>query len=139
VETSPSYESNVVLRSPQGESHFGARVAIDPVTGAMQALHHDVVVDASHASLRVVAGRWLLDAATGGRISINAVPVAGARLVLAGDVITIAGSQLLVEEASPQKLALRRFDLVGNETLPPVADTVRTLEPPAEDLAIDMG
>jgi formylglycine-generating enzyme required for sulfatase activity len=139
VEPSPSYESNVILRSPQGESHFGARVAIDPATGAMQALHHDVVVDASHASLRVVAGRWLLDSSVGGRISINAVPVAGARLVLAGDVITIAGSQLLVEEASPQKLALRRFDLVGNETLPPVADTVRALAPPAEDLAIDMG
>jgi formylglycine-generating enzyme required for sulfatase activity len=139
VEASPSYESNVVLRTPQGESHFGARVAIDPVTGAMQALHHDVTVDDAHATLRVVAGRWLLDAASGGRIAINAVPVAGARLVLAGDVITIAGSQLLVEEASPQTLALRRFDLVGNETLPPVADTVKTLAPPAEDLAIDMG
>jgi hypothetical protein len=91
------------------------------------------------ASLRAVSGRWLFDATAENRVSINGVPVGGARLVSAGDVITVAGAQLLVEEATPATLALRRFDLVGNETLPPVGDTVRTIAPPAEDLAIDLG
>ena len=63
------------------------------------------------------SGRWLFDAAPEGRISINGVPVAGARIVIAGDVITIAGSQLLVEEAQPRTLALRRFELEGTDTL----------------------
>ena len=67
------------------------------------------------------------------------MPLGGARIVHAGDVITIAGAQLLVEEATASSLALRRFDLVGNDTLPPVGDSVRALAPPAEDLAIDLG
>src|SRR6185436_3148522 len=46
---------------------------------------------------------------------------------------------LLVEEVTAGTLALRRFDLVGNDTLPPVGDSVRTLAPPAEDLPIDLG
>jgi hypothetical protein len=54
-------------------------------------------------------------------------------------VITIAGSQLLVEEATPRQLALRRYELEGTDTLPPVGDSVRTVEAPAEDLAIDLG
>jgi formylglycine-generating enzyme required for sulfatase activity len=138
MEPSLSSAADVVLRTPQGESHYGARVGIDPASGTMQALH-DEPAEGALASLRVVSGRWLLESGAESRIGINAVPVAGARLVLAGDVITIAGSQLLVEEASPQTLALRRFDLVGNETLPPVADTVQALAPPAEDLAVEMG
>ena len=69
------------------------------------------------ATLRAVSGRWLFDAAPEGRISINGVPVAGARIVIAGDVITIAGSQFLVEEAQPRTLALRRFELEGTDTL----------------------
>ena len=69
----------------------------------------------------------------------TASPSAARASSAAGDVITIAGSQLLVEEATPATLALRRFDLVGNDTLPPVGDSVRVLAPPAEDLPIDLG
>ena len=43
------------------------------------------------ATLRAVSGRWLLDAAPDSRISINGVAVGGARIIIAGDVITIAG------------------------------------------------
>jgi formylglycine-generating enzyme required for sulfatase activity len=142
MEPSPAFDATIVLRSSQGESHYGARVLIDPGSGAMRADHTDAPspVDAPPlASLRAVAGRWLFDAAPEGRISINGVPVAGARIVIAGDVITIAGAQFLVEEAQPQLLALRRFELDGNDTLPPVGDSVRTLAVPAEDLNIDMG
>src|SRR5678816_1103825 len=117
MEPSPSLAATIVLRSSQGEAHFGARVAIDPASGSMRA---DVVEDAPpvpdapmHASLRAASGRWLLDAAPEGRISINGVAVAGARIVNAGDVITIAGSQYLVEEAQPRNLALRHFELDG--------------------------
>jgi len=62
-----------------------------------------------------------------------------ASIVSAGDVISVAASQLLVEEAQPRSLALRLFELEGTDTLPPVGDSVRTLAPPAEDLAIDLG
>ena len=142
MEPSPFLDANIVLRSSQGESRYGARVLIDPGSGAMRSDHTDApsLVDAAPvASLRLVAGRWLFDAAPEGRISINGVPVAGARIVSAGDVITIAGTQLLAEEATPKMLALRRFELEGTETLPPVGDSVRTLAPPAEDVPVDMG
>jgi formylglycine-generating enzyme required for sulfatase activity len=142
MEASPSLDASIVLRTADGESHFGARVVFDPGSGAMRADHTDApsLVDAPPlASLRPVSGRWLFDAAPEGRISINGVAVAGARMIIPGDVINIAGSQLLVEEATPRILALRRFALEGNETLPPVGDSVRTLLAPAEDLAIDLG
>jgi formylglycine-generating enzyme required for sulfatase activity len=142
MEPSLLLDASIVLRTSQGESRFGARVVIDPGSGAMRADHTDAPsqVDAPPlASLRAVAGRWLFDAASEGRVSINGVSVHGARIVILGDVVTIAGSQLLVEEATPQTLALRRFDLEGTETLPPVGDSVQALAPPAEDLAIDMG
>jgi len=142
MEPSPSLDATIVLRTAQGESHFGARVVIDPGSGAMRADHTDApsVVDAPPvATLRVVAGRWLFDSAPEGRIRINGVPVAGARLIIAGDVITIAGTQLLVEESQPRSLALRRFELEGNETLPPVGDSVRTLAAPAEELTVELG
>jgi formylglycine-generating enzyme required for sulfatase activity len=142
MEASPSLDASIVLRTAEGESHFGARVVFDPGSGAMRSDHTDApsAVDAPPlASVRSVAGRWLFDAAPEGRISINGVVVAGARLIIPGDVINIAGSQLLVEEAQPRVLALRRFALEGNETLPPVGDSVRTVLAPAEDLAIDLG
>ncbi|HTU64588.1 MAG TPA: SUMF1/EgtB/PvdO family nonheme iron enzyme [Steroidobacteraceae bacterium] len=143
MEPSLSFDPTIVVRSPQGESRYGARVVIEPATGAMQADHGgDALPSAdgtANATLRAVNGRWLLDASPESRVSINAVPVGGARVVIAGDVVTIAGSQLLVEEASPQTLALRRFELEGTETLPPVGDSVQALAPPAEDFDIDMG
>ena len=142
MEPSPSLDANIVLRNSQGESHFGARVVIDPGSGALRTDHLDAPspVDAPpQASLRSVTGRWLFDASAEGRIFINGVPVQGARIIIAGDVITIAGSQLLVEEAQPRQLALRRFELEGTDTLPPVGDSVRTVEAPAEDLTIDLG
>jgi formylglycine-generating enzyme required for sulfatase activity len=142
MEPSPNYEANIVLRTAQGDSHFGARVVVDPGSGAMRADHTDApsLVDAPPlAGIRAVSGRWLLDAASDGRGSINGVHVAGARIIISGDVITIAGSQLLVEDATPHSLALRRFDLEGTETLPPVGDSVRAVPLPAEDLSIEMG
>ena len=142
MEPSPSFDATIVLRNSQGEAHYGARVVIDPGSGAMRADHLDAPapVDAPPlASLRSVGGRWLFDASPEGRIFINGVAVQGARIVIAGDVITIAGSQLLVEEAQPRQLALRRFELEGTDTLPPVGDSVRTVEAPAEDLSIDLG
>lgn len=142
MEPSPSLDASIVLRNSQGESHFGGRVVIDPGSGAMRTDHLDApaVVEAEpQATLRSVAGRWLFDASAEGRIYINGVPVQGARIIIAGDVITIAGSQLLVEEATPRQLALRRFELEGTDTLPPVGDSVRTVEAPAEDLTIDLG
>jgi formylglycine-generating enzyme required for sulfatase activity len=142
MEPSPSLDASIVLRNSQWESHYGARVVIDPGSGALRTDHLDApaAVDAPpQASLRAVAGRWLFDASTEGRIFINGVPVQGARIIIAGDVITIAGSQLLVEEATPRQLALRRFELEGTDTLPPVGDSVRTVEAPAEDLTIDLG
>ena len=142
MEPSPSFDATIVLRTSQGESHYGARVFIDPGSGAMRSDHLDAPapVDAPPlASLRSVGGRWLFDASPEGRIFINGVPVQGARIVIAGDVITIAGSQLLVEEAQPRQLALRRFELEGTDTLPPVGDSVRIVEAPTEDLSIDLG
>ncbi len=142
MEPSPSLDATIVLRTAQGESHFGARVVLDPGSGAMRSDHTDApsIVDAPPAAtLRSVSGRWLFDAAPEGRIRINGVPVAGARIVIAGDVITIGGTQLLVEEAQPRGLALRRFELEGNETLPPVGDSVRTLTAPAEEFTVELG
>ena len=37
MEPSPSLDATIVLRTAQGESHFGARVVIDPASGAMRA------------------------------------------------------------------------------------------------------
>jgi formylglycine-generating enzyme required for sulfatase activity len=141
MQPSPSHDASIVLRSEQDEARFGARVLFDPASGALRSDHDDAVPPegAPPASLRAVAGRWLLDAAADSRVRVNGVAVGGARMIIAGDVITIAGSQLLVEEATPATIALRRFDLVGNDTLPPVGDSVRTLAPPAEDLPIDLG
>ncbi len=142
MEPSPSFDATIVLRTAQGESHYGARVMIDPGTGDMRPDHDDAPASADApplATLRAVSGRWLFDAAPEGRISINGMPVAGARIVIAGDVITIAGSQILVEEAQPRTLALRRFDLEGTDTFPPVGDSVRTLVVPVEELSIELG
>ncbi len=141
MEPSLSLDPNITLRSTQGEARFGARVAIDPASGEMHADlgESPVLPDAPPASLRAVSGRWLLDAAPEARIGVNGVAVGGARIIVAGDVVTIAGSQLLVEEATPLSLALRRFELEGTETLPPVGDSVQTLVPLGEDVAIDMG
>src|SRR5678815_5521772 len=130
MEPSPSLDATIVLRTAQGESHYGARVVIDPGSGAMRADHTDApsAVDAPPAAmLRSVSGRWLFDASSEGRIRINGVPVAGARLIIAGDVITIGYTQLLVEESQPRSVALRRFELEGNDTLSPLGDSVRTL------------
>src|SRR6188474_3113868 len=129
MEPSPSLDATIVLRTAQGESHFGARVVIDPGSGAMRSDHTDApsVVEAPPlATLRSVSGRWLFDAAPEGKIRINGVAVQGARIVIAGDVITIAGLQLLVEEAQPRQLALRRFELEGTDTQPADAQ-VRSL------------
>ena len=140
MEPSLSLDASIVLRTAQDESRYGARVVFDSASGAMRSDHDDAVPDTpAPASLRAVAGRWLFDAASESRVGINGVAVAGARVVAAGDVITIAGSQLLVEEVSPSTLSLRRFDLVGNDTLPPVGDSVRVLAPAVEDLPIDLG
>src|SRR4051812_6407609 len=142
MEPSLNLDASIVLRSSQGESRYGARVIIDPGSGAMRSDHTEApsLVDAPPlATLRAVGNRWLLDTSGEGRVSINGVPVGGARVVIAGDVVTIAESQLLVEEASPQILALRRFELEGTETLPPVGDSVQALAPPAADVDIDMG
>ncbi|HKW83013.1 MAG TPA: PEGA domain-containing protein, partial [Burkholderiaceae bacterium] len=142
MEPSLSLDPAIVLRTSQGEARYGARVIIDPGSGAMRSDHTDAPSPADApplATLRAVGSRWLLDAAPEGKVSINAVPVGGARVVIAGDVVTIAGSQLLVEEATPQLLALRRFELEGTETLPPVSDSVQALAPPAADVDIDMG
>jgi formylglycine-generating enzyme required for sulfatase activity len=142
MEPSLSLDQTIIVRSSQGEARYGARVIIDPATGAMRSDHTDAPspLDAAPlATLRAVAKRWLLDAAPESRVSINGVPVGGARVLIAGDVVTIAGSQLLVEEASAQALALRRFELEGTETLPPVSDSVQALAPPAADVDIDMG
>src|SRR5689334_5406578 len=141
MEPSRSLDASIVLRNAQDETRYGARAVFDPDSGLLRSDHDDPAPPAERppASLRAVSGRWLFDATAENRVSINGVPVGGARMINAGDVITVAGAQLLVEEASPATLALRRFDLVGNDTLPPVGDSVRALAPPAEDLAVDLG
>jgi formylglycine-generating enzyme required for sulfatase activity len=141
VEPSPSFDASIVLRTAQDEVRYGARVVFDAGTGALRSDHIDAPLPefAPLAALRAVSGRWLFDASAESRVSINGVTVGGARIINAGDVLTIAGSQLLVEEATPSTLALRRFDLVGNDTLPPVGDSVRVLAPSIEDLPIDLG
>jgi len=141
MEPSRSLDASIVLRTAQGEMRYGARVVFDPMSGLMRSDHDDAAPPEAQppASLRAASGRWLFDATAENRVSVNGLPVGGARMITAGDVITVAGAQLLVEEATPATLALRRFDLVGNDTLPPVGDSVRTLAPPAEDLPIDLG
>jgi formylglycine-generating enzyme required for sulfatase activity len=140
MEPSLSLDASVVLRTGQDESRYGSRVVFDSATGTIRSDHDDAALEGpAPASLRAVSGRWLFDAASETRVSVNGVAIGGARVLAAGDVITIAGSQLLVEEITAGTLALRRFDLVGNDTLPPVGDSVRTLSPPAEDLPIDLG
>jgi formylglycine-generating enzyme required for sulfatase activity len=141
MEPSRSLDASITLRTGAGDSSYGGRVVFDTATGGMRP-----DVDAPSpaeagalTTLRAAGGRWLFDVAPESRVSINGVPVGGARIVHAGDVIAIAGLQLLVEEATPNSLALRRFEVVGDDTLPPVGDSVRTLAPPAEDLAIDLG
>jgi formylglycine-generating enzyme required for sulfatase activity len=140
MEPSRSLDASIVLRTADGDSRYGARAVFDAETGAMRSIVETPEPGATPlTTLRSASGRWLLDAAPESRLSINGVPLGGARQVHTGDVLTIAGSQLLVEEASPTTLALRRFDLVGNDTLPPVGDSVRVLTPPAEDEAIELG
>jgi len=141
MEPSLSYDASIVLRTSQDEVRYGARVVFDAGSGALRSDHIDAPAPEIQplASLRAVSGRWLFDASAEGRVSINGVMVGGARIISAGDVLTIAGSQLLVEEATQSTLALRRFDLVGNDTLPPVGDSVRALAPSIEDLPIDLG
>jgi formylglycine-generating enzyme required for sulfatase activity len=142
LEPSLSIAANIVLRSSQGESRYGARALLDPRTGTLTAelLEGPPAEGAGPtASLRAVSGRWLLDSVPENRVSINGIAVGGARLVSAGDVITVAGSQLLVEEATAQSLALRRFELEGTDTLPPVGDSVQRLAPPEEDIPVEMG
>lgn len=139
MEASRSLDAHVVLRTEAGDARYGGRVVFD-AAGAMRSDVDDAVPGAEpQTTLRAANGRWLLDAAAGSRVSINGVPLGGARVIHAGDVVSIADLQLLVEDAAPSALALRRFELVGNDTLPPVGDSVRTLAPPAEDLAIDLG
>jgi len=141
MEPSLSFDASIVLRTSQEEVRYGARVIFDAGTGALRSDHLDAPPPEVPplATLRFVSGRWLFDASPEGRISINGVAVGGARIISPGDVLTIAGSQLLVEEASQSTLALRRFDLVGNDTLPPVGDSVRVLAPAVEDLPIVLG
>lgn len=141
MEPSRSLDASIILRTDAGDTRHGGRVVFDPATGAMRSDVDSPAPgeDAALTTLRAAGGRWLFDAAPESRVSINGVPLGGARVVNAGDVISIAGLQLLIEEASPGSLALRRFELVGNDTLPPVGDSVRTLSPPAEDLAVDLG
>jgi formylglycine-generating enzyme required for sulfatase activity len=140
MEPSPSLDAAITLHSDQGEQHFGARASIDPASGAMRTVHDEVLVgEGNHALLRAVSGRWVLDAPPEGRISVNAMALAGARVIIAGDVITVGDAQFLVEESLPRGLKLRRFELQGTETLPPVGDSVRSLAAPAEDLAVELG
>ncbi|HUQ10817.1 MAG TPA: PEGA domain-containing protein [Steroidobacteraceae bacterium] len=140
MEPSRSLDASIILRTESGDTRYGGRVVFDAGTGTMRSDVDSPEPDAApQTTLRSANGRWLIDATPESRVSINGVPLGGARVVNAGDVVTVSGSQLLVEEAAPSSLSLRRFELVGNDTLPPVGDSVRTLAPPAEDLAIDLG
>ncbi len=142
MEPSLSFDASIVLRTAQDEVRYGARVVFDAGSGALRSDHDDAPPPEVQPLACAARGVRPLAVRCGRRkaaCSINGVTVGGARIINAGDVITIAGSQLLVEEATPATLALRRFDLVGNDTLPPVGDSVRTLAPSAEDLPIDLG
>lgn len=139
MERSQPLDASIVLHGTQGESHFGARVLIDPASGTFRPDHDDAPVDTAVAAIRSVGGRWLLDATAEARVSVNGVPVAGARNISAGDVVTITETQLLVESADARMLSLRRFELEGTETLPPVGDSVRHVPLPADEPGIDMG
>jgi formylglycine-generating enzyme required for sulfatase activity len=139
---SPSSNPTIVLRGLQGETRFGARVVIDPGSGAMRPDHTEAVGEVAAlplAVVREVSGRWLIDAAADGQVSINGVPVSGGRMLQQGDVIGVGASQLLVEEAASASLALRRFELAGNDTFPPVDVPVRTLALVEDDVAIELG
>src|SRR5688572_1487364 len=139
---SPSSSPSIVLRGLQGETRFGARVLIDPGSGALRADHTEAAGEVAAlplAVVREVSGRWLIDAAADGEVSINGVPVSGGRMLQQGDVIFVGASQLLVEEAAGDSLALRRFDLAGNDTFPPVDVPVRSLALAEDDVAIELG
>jgi hypothetical protein len=120
MEPSLSLDASIVLRTGQDESRYGTRVVFDSASGAIRSDHEDAVPEGpAPATLRAVAGRWLFDAASETRVSINGVAVGGAgagrgrrhhhrRLPTSGG------------RGRGGTLALRRFDLVGNDTLPPV-------------------
>ena len=77
MEPSLSLDASIVLRSGQDESRYGARVVFDSASGAIRSDHDDAVPEGpAPASLRAVAGRWLFDAASESRVSINGVAVA---------------------------------------------------------------
>ena len=73
------------------------------------------------------------------RVSINGVTVGGARIINAGDVLTIAGSQLLVEEATPPRSRCAASISWATTRCRPWATASRVLAPSAEDLPIDLG
>ncbi len=137
MEQSLSLDPAIVLRSAQGEQRFAVRAFLDTTSAEMIA-ERDAVESASTCVLHSVSGRWMLDATPGSRVSINGAAVTGARPLEPGDVLTVAATQFLVDEAGVT-LVLRRFELAGNETLPPLADTVRILPVPADDSAVDLG
>jgi len=133
MEPSLSLDATVVLRSGQDESRFGARVVFDSTSGAIRSDHDDAVAEGpAPASLRAVAGRWLFDAASETRVSVNGVAVGGARLLTAGDVITIGvdGSrdralellrgQPFVREAGIENEELRIYVDHGETAMPGV-------------------
>jgi hypothetical protein len=135
MEPSPSLDATIVLRTAQGESHFGARVVIDRVPGDAVGSHRcPLRVDAPPAALRVrsrAAGCSMPRPKGGSASTACRSPAPGS--IIAGDVITIAGTQLLVEEASRGRCPAA-FELEGNDTLPPVGDSVRTRwRPPRSD------
>ena len=141
MEPSLSFDASIVLRTAQDEVRYRRARGDRPGSGAMRSDHVDAPAPEVPplAALRGVSGRWLFDARRRAVSASTASRWAARRIISAGDVLTIAGSQLLVEEATPTTLALRRFDLVGNDTLPPVGDSVRVLAPSIEDLPIDIG
>jgi len=82
MEPSLSLDASIVLRSGQDESRYGARVVFDSASGAIRSDHDDAVPEGpAPASLRAVAGRWLFDAASESRVSVNGVPVCSLRAV----------------------------------------------------------
>src|SRR5262249_52700760 len=110
MEPSRSLDASIILRTDAGDSRYGGPVVFDTATGAMRSdVDSPAPGDAAQTTLKSAGGRWLIDAIPESRVSINGVPLGGARVVNAGDVISVAGSQLLVEEAAPSSLSLRRF------------------------------